>query len=539
MLHADLSAPDDHLRAGPDGGVASAVDHRVIRAHRRPAVGSRGVATAGAAAEATAPDDHQVARPDSLHREAGGGRVRGAGRRPRIRRRVVPAAAVQPGRPGRAAPDDHLLAGPDRALEPASLRRVDRAGRRPGIRDRVIAAAGVLRRLAIGRAGAAAPGDGFRAGPDQRAQRSRRAVDGAHGLPGIGHRVISAAGEAGARPDNHLAAGPDHQRQGAPLRLVDARRSFPAVGNWVVAAPFRRNNGAGVKGRIAATAPDDHHLTRPHRPMAGARADVSRDAGRRPGVGGRVVATAGIQVAGVGAARAAAPHYHLRARPDRRMLAPAHRIIQRIHLVPGVRGRVIHIALLGAAAAEDQHFGAAPHCRAVGVEGDGRGRSPAIVAALHRLPGDRDAGDGRQRVRIGGRGLRFRGKAPGVGRPPFVERAVRAGLAAVVEVAQQPVGQRRPGQTFGDQGRVVVQRRPHLRQHRRLLGGGGHAVHLRLQHLAGDCLSPQLLQGIGGAQRILHFGLDRGCRDHLVKGGLGAGVLRGPQPVVPVHFLNG
>src|SRR5262249_34585262 len=113
------AAPDDHLGAGPHGGVRITPRWSSARRNRLPEVGCRVVSATDlrevVAVIKPSPPAHLPSRPDRRGVEQGWRSVRRGGRPPGVAQRVIP-----PSRAGDAravtTPDDHLGAGPDREM---------------------------------------------------------------------------------------------------------------------------------------------------------------------------------------------------------------------------------------------------------------------------------------------------------------------------------------------------------------------------------------------------------------------------------------
>jgi hypothetical protein len=115
----NLATPDNHLAAGPDGGISESPSGRVRRCRGSPAIGTRVVFPAGVEIKMIGlvpptPDDHFCAAPNRGVTKAGSRRVGGAGANPSVTGGIVLAAAVDNGAGAVvAAPDNHFASGPD------------------------------------------------------------------------------------------------------------------------------------------------------------------------------------------------------------------------------------------------------------------------------------------------------------------------------------------------------------------------------------------------------------------------------------------
>ena len=234
--------------------------------HRRglPDPGHRVVSSACIDVRATVatPYDHAASCPHSTMIASRCGAIGCINDSPVINQGIVVEPAAQVGVVVRSPPDDHLAPCPDRGVaEP---------GRRP-----------------VGRA--------------------------EHGRPRIRHRVIASPvepiislSEARASPDHHPIARPDRGVPRPRAWCVGCICRSPGVGRRVVAASCLRDISAAAD----LASPHDHFIACPDSGRYEAYDRCSRRRSRRPGVGGRTVASSCVE-------KATAPDDHFCPGPDR------------------------------------------------------------------------------------------------------------------------------------------------------------------------------------------------------------------------------
>ena len=240
-----ISAPDNHLTAGQDGGVIVSPQGRVGEAGCCPTVCYRVVSPAGVtvAVDAVArstPHNHLRAAPNSCVIRSSLRRVSRAGCRPAICRGVISPASVQiTADIAKSAPDDHPIASPHRGMEVSRFGRVCRARCCPAIGAGIISAAGI--KILFGVAIISAPDNHLSAGPDRcMIVPCFGRVSGVGCCPAICSRVVSTAGVRVAdhvvksAPDNHPGASPDGGMLVSRIRRVGGTGWCPTVCSRIV-----------------------------------------------------------------------------------------------------------------------------------------------------------------------------------------------------------------------------------------------------------------------------------------------------------------
>ena len=135
-----MAAPDNHLGAGPDCGVAVAHARCISEGRDGPTICARIVFAARVQVGAgvgpglkSAPDNHLSSGPDRGVSKAALGRVDRAGGCPTVRARIISPAAIQITAGTVSAPRDHFTAGPDCCLITTAIRRAGHAGGGPRV----------------------------------------------------------------------------------------------------------------------------------------------------------------------------------------------------------------------------------------------------------------------------------------------------------------------------------------------------------------------------------------------------------------------
>ena len=387
----DRPAPDEHFRASPDGGVATAGGWRARGGDVAPGVVGREVtlAIADEVVGVAAPVDGLVTRPHDRELRARAGRIRRRHRLPRIVRRVKGRAVLQihSGIVGQshAAPDQPLAPRPDRPLgravvvEHSRQRRVGRVlggadgpvvgGRRGlgvevGFRLRLEGEHSAVVAIAEGGEGqqlAAGPGERhFRLSDGRSREVVPLVVRGVEAPAGVEATamLVDIRTRISALHEIDLQAVPE----GRPLingRQIGSVERNPRIrGDVVTAAIVARPHGDA--------APGDKLLAGPDRQAdflaGGGTIDAAHHA---PGVRGGIVERAVVQVGDTGAG--AAPYEHLGAGPDGAKITARHQR-RRGNVPPAVGGRIVELAVVyhrraGAVdhAAPDKHLGTRPH----------------------------------------------------------------------------------------------------------------------------------------------------------------------------------
>src|SRR6266446_3274310 len=111
-------------------------------------------------------------------------------------------------------------------------------------------------------------------------------------------------------------------------------------------------------------------------------------------------------------------------------------------------------------------------------------------------------------------------------------------LVMGIEVRYQPLRERRPGQTLGDNKGIAAERFKEFAQHLGLLGMLRHSLHLSLQLLRTKWLLPVILQRFGVAQIVFDFLFQLHRRHHFIERRFWIGALFWPNAVTPVNFFN-
>jgi hypothetical protein len=180
------ATPNNHFSAGPDCCVLLSGRGRVGGAGGCPTIRAGIISPAGIPILArpppriSAPNDHLTAGPDCRMILSNLGRVGRAGSCPTIRAGIVSAAGVEP-RGTRSAPNNHFPAGPYCGVIRSALGRVGGAGSCPTIHARIVSTAGDA---------VAAPDNHFTAGPDCRVKGScTSGINGARSPPLVCARV--------------------------------------------------------------------------------------------------------------------------------------------------------------------------------------------------------------------------------------------------------------------------------------------------------------------------------------------------------------
>src|SRR5581483_4871197 len=185
------------------------------------------------------------------------------------------------------SPENHFLPGPNRSYALTIGRRVGRIGRSPGVGRGVIASTGRHGR-------GASLDDHFASTPDRRVHPAEGRRTGHAGWgPGIRGRVIAGAalvviGIIEAAPHNHLRARPHCAVKVAGGWGVRGGQARPNIGDRVVP----RTVSVELADAAVVSAPDDHLRAGPYRGVKSARDRSVPDIGKRPGIGGGVVAPA-------------------------------------------------------------------------------------------------------------------------------------------------------------------------------------------------------------------------------------------------------
>ncbi len=174
----------------------AAGSRRVGGAGGCPTVSARIVSAAGVQTDGTAlsaPDDHLVAGPDCCVIFSASGRVSGAGGCPTVSARVVSTAGIQIAGTALSAPDDHFAGAvvPYGRVIVSRLGRVGEAGGCPTVGAGIVSAAGV-NKGGLDVAVKSAPDDHFSSGPHCRVIGSGiRSVGEAGGCPTVGAGIVS------------------------------------------------------------------------------------------------------------------------------------------------------------------------------------------------------------------------------------------------------------------------------------------------------------------------------------------------------------
>ena len=123
----------------------------------------------------------------------------------------------------------------------------------------------------------------------------------------------------------------------------------------------------------------------------------------------------------------------------------------------------------------------------------------------------------------------------GFGAP--AQRAVETGVVGI-PVADQPIGERLPRERLRDDAGIVPEGVEQVREHPLIAGVAHHAADLGLELIVRDRTPPDRLEGGRLLEIRLDFRADRGVGHDLRERGLGRGVLRRPEAVLPVHLLD-
>jgi hypothetical protein len=235
-----LSAPDNHLTAGPNCRVKHSRLGRRSGAGGCPSIGAGIVPGAGvyqSAVNLSAPDDHFAAGPHCGVIPSGSGRIGSGGRCPTVRAGIVSPATVKLAtglKTFSPAPDDHLTAAPHSRMLYSGIRGVSGAGGNPTVGGGIVPPAGVHASAVEIHT---APDDHFATGPYCRVgDPASGRISGAGGCPGIRGGIVSAARVHRERetqslpaPDNHLTSGPNCRVIVSRLGRVGSAGGCPCV----------------------------------------------------------------------------------------------------------------------------------------------------------------------------------------------------------------------------------------------------------------------------------------------------------------------